>query len=64
MNMAIYDPKLAAGNLQSAGRKLFGREQAEQLRMRNNFNNECRNLEKANEANAKFWSEQDEKAKR
>lgn len=45
--MAIYDPKLAAGNPQSAGRKLFGREQAEQLRMRNNFNNECRNLEKS-----------------
>ena len=62
--MAIYDPKLAAGNPQSTGCKLFGREQAEQLRMRNNFNNECRNLEKANEANAKFWSEQDEKAKR
>lgn len=62
--MAIYDQKLAAGNPQSVGRKLFGREQAEQLRMRNNFNNECRNLEKANEANAKFWSEQDEKAKR
>lgn len=62
--MAIYDPKLAAGNPQSARRKLFGREQAEQLRMRNNFNNECRNLEKANEANAKFWSVQDEKAKR
>ncbi|CAM7644610.1 hypothetical protein CIFRMM251M_22820 [Citrobacter freundii] len=62
--MAIYDPKLAAGNPQSAWRKLFGREKAEQLRMRNNFNNECRNLEKANEANAKFWSEQDEKAKR
>ena len=62
--MAIYDPKLAAGNPQSAGPTLFRREQAEQLRMRNNFNNECRNLEKANEANAKFWSEQDEKAKR
>ena len=62
--MTSYNPKLAAGNPQSTGRKLFGRDEAEQLRMRNNFNSECRNLEKANEANEKFWSEQDEKTKR
>ncbi|MFN1150104.1 hypothetical protein [Serratia liquefaciens] len=59
-----YNSKLAAGNPQSTGRQLFGREQAEQLRLRNNFNRECNNLKKANDANAQFWSEQDEKAKR
>lgn len=59
-----YNPKLATGNPQSTGRQLFGREQAEQLRLRNSFNLECNTLQKANDANAKFWSEQDEKTKR
>lgn len=59
-----YNPKLAAGNQQSAGRHLFGREQVEQLRARAGFSLESNNLKKLNEANAQFWSEQDEKAKR
>ncbi|MCR4231884.1 hypothetical protein NUU17_25645, partial [Escherichia coli] len=64
MTMAFSVLYLAAGYLLCASCTLFAREQVELLWMRNIFNNECRNLEKVNEANAKFWSEQDEKAKR
>jgi hypothetical protein len=43
---------------------MLTRQDVEALKARNNFDRECRNNAKINEANAQFWSEQDEKAKR
>ncbi|EJY5787108.1 hypothetical protein OGO24_003216 [Salmonella enterica] len=62
--MPIYDPKLAAGNPQSARRPMLTRQDLEAAKARNNFERESRSLQKLNESNAQFWSEQDEKAKR
>ena len=62
--MPIYDPKLAAGNPQSGRRPMLTRQDLEAAKARNNFDRESRSLQKLNESNSQFWSEQDEKAKR
>ncbi|EBH8417949.1 hypothetical protein DBN00_12310 [Salmonella enterica subsp. enterica serovar Nijmegen] len=62
--MPIYDPKLAAGNPQIGHRPMLTRQDLEAAKARNNFDRESRSLQKLNESNAQFWSEQDEKAKR
>ncbi|HCB1715550.1 TPA: hypothetical protein MYP99_003693 [Citrobacter freundii] len=62
--MPTYNPKLAAGNPQSTRRPMLTRQDLEAAKARNNFDRECRNNANLNEANARFWSEQDEKAKR
>ncbi|WP_000029700.1 hypothetical protein [Escherichia coli] len=62
--MSIYDPKLAAGNPQRAHRPMLTRQDLETAKARNNFDRQSRNLQQLNESNARFWSEQNEKAKR
>ncbi|WP_097749715.1 hypothetical protein [Escherichia coli] len=62
--MPIYDPKLAAGNPQRAHRPMLTRQDLEAAKARNNLDRQSRNLQQLNESNARFWSEQNEKAKR
>lgn len=62
--MAIYNQKLAAGNPQNTRRPMLTRQDLEAAKARNNFDRECRHNADINEANARFWSDQDEKTKR